>query len=267
MKPLAPKWAVTVTRHQGKRCWCCCRPARWCTSSCSPIVSASAVSSAYSPPPPPPPPKLWPLLVCWSPPPPPSPVHWQSTLEAAEFQVPDEVKVRVGQGAAPHHGDGERAPGSGQGTKGSREHLQIRQDTATPAAATGTCYLSRRTIGCPVHDPNRCLQRRPPCPRSPARPGTSRSPCSSTRPCLEFDVAAADTAFQVMLEPPVVYPVPPPSSRHVGGRRRRAGAEADVSRGDRRSKRRRSEMAASRLVASCLVEHRHRSPPQPGKDA
>jgi hypothetical protein len=66
--------------------------------------------------------------------------------------------------------------------------------------------------GCPVHVPNRCRSGVPAVSQisSPTRDHAVPEFVHDTT--FEFDVDAEETAFQVIEEPPVVYPVPPPSS-------------------------------------------------------
>lgn len=67
--------------------------------------------------------------------------------------------------------------------------------------------------GCPVHVPHKCRNGVPAVSQI-SRPTIDQEPpdpfVHDTDP--EFDVAPPDAAFHVIVLPPVVYPVPPPSS-------------------------------------------------------
>jgi hypothetical protein len=70
-------------------------------------------------------------------------------------------------------------------------------------------------IGCPVHVPNRCRSGVPAVSQISSPTSDQPLPVFVHETVPEFEVvegAPAVTAFQEMLEPPVVYPEPPASS-------------------------------------------------------
>jgi hypothetical protein len=80
-------------------------------------------------------------------------------------------------------------------------------DTAIPAGLIWNVFPFATVTGCPVHVPNRYLTVAPEFQiSSPTRDQDVPPFVHDT--VSEFDVAAADTLFQVIVEPPVVYPVP-----------------------------------------------------------
>jgi hypothetical protein len=79
-----------------------------------------------------------------------------------------------------------------------------------PAAATWNVFPVLTVIGWPAQDPNRYLVLAPEFQiSSPTRDHAVPEFVQETVP--EFEVAPAEAAFHVILDPPVVYPVPPPS--------------------------------------------------------
>ena|SRR5215472_14709550 len=81
-----------------------------------------------------------------------------------------------------------------------------------PAGATWNVLPFTTVIGCPVQVPHKWRSGVPAVSQISSPTSDQDDPEFVHDTVLLFDVAAADTVFQVMLLPPVVYPVPPPSS-------------------------------------------------------